>query len=107
MKVKPALNNKTISLPADTGMTEKYAPPYPIVVGDHLPVPPTKGRPTWKGAQIKDKSIWFKCDCGPFKLKLNPIVTISSVLIIVAFILWCVLAQERELKMQHLHMITL
>ncbi|KAL5264104.1 hypothetical protein ACHWQZ_G005250 [Mnemiopsis leidyi] len=78
----------------DTGMSEKYAPPYPIVVGDHLPVPPTKGRPTWKGAQIKDKSIWFKCDCGPFKLKLNPIVTISSVLIIVAFILWCVLAQE-------------
>ena len=92
------MTNKTFSLPADSGMTEKAgdAPPYPMELGNDPP-PPTKPRTTWRGAQIRDKSIWLKCDCGPFRLKLNPIVTISSVLIIIAFILWCVLAKDREL----------
>ena len=67
---------------------------------DELPAPeyPGEGKPnhTWRDAKIVDKSVWFKCECGFFKLKLNPIVTICSILLILAFILWCILAQERE-----------
>jgi len=83
-------------LPDSGGMAEKNtydAPPYPISVPPVDPAP----RPTWKGAQIKDKSLWFKCGCGPLKVKLNPIVTCSSVLIIIAFILWCILEREHAL----------
>lgn len=70
----------------------KTAPPYPITLSNMDPPP----RPNWAGANIKDRSIWFRCDCGPFKLKLNPIVTIASVLVILAFILWCVLQPDRK-----------
>jgi len=81
-------------------------PPYPPAEpmtekgdkGEELPAPeyPGEGKPkhSWRNAKIVDKSVWFKCECGFFKLKLNPIVTISSIILVLAFILWCILAQE-------------
>ncbi|XP_063676166.1 glycine betaine transporter 1-like isoform X2 [Bolinopsis microptera] len=74
-------------------MAGKEAPPYEITEPSVDPPP----RPTWKGAKIKDKSVWFKAECGPIKLKLNPIVTISSILVIIAFILWCILERDHAL----------
>ena len=85
-----------LSPPADSSeMAAKIsyeAPPYPV----SMPAVDEPARPNWQGAQIKDKSVWFKCGCGPFRVKVNPIVTIFSVLIIAAFILWCVLEQESK-----------
>ena len=99
MKVKPHPTpfNNTFTPPADSSvMSEKEkgkeAPPYEITEPSVDPPP----RPTWKGAKIKDKSVWFKAECGSFKVKLNPIVTIASILVIVAFILWCILERERK-----------
>lgn len=53
-------------------------------------------RQTWKNARIVDKSLWFEAKCGVMSLKLNPLVTIVSIVFILAFILWCLLAKERE-----------
>ena len=61
-----------------------------------IPEPPKRPRRDWRDAKIKDKSIWFKLDWGCFKLKLNPVVTSFSILLIVAFILWCTLEKERK-----------
>jgi len=61
--------------------------------------PDEKGpRPNWQQAKIADKSVWFTFEWGIFRLKLNPTVSISAILLIVAFILWCILAQEREYR---------
>ena len=65
--------------------------------GTDPPPPGYETRPTWKNAKIKDKSVWFKCDCGPLKLSLNPVVTICSVVIIIAFIVWCTVEPDRKL----------
>ena len=66
----------------------------------HFNAPPELGGPparvTWKGAVIKDKSLWFKAGSGTIRVKLNPVVTILSALLIIAFILWCVLEPDRE-----------
>ena len=71
----------------------RYPPPHTNLPEFELE-PPLK--PTWQGAKIVDKSLWFKCELGPLKVRLNPVVTIVSVLLILAFILWCTLAQERK-----------
>ena len=69
---------------------------HPINHGPPITIPEPPARPTWAGAVIKDQSLWFKCGYGPLKVKLNPVVTIMSVAIIVAFILWCVLESARK-----------
>ncbi|XP_063675063.1 uncharacterized transporter Mb0941-like [Bolinopsis microptera] len=70
---------------------------HPVNHGPPITIPDPPARPTWAGAVIKDQSLWFKCGYGPLKLKLNPVVTIMSVVIIVAFILWCVLESAHAL----------
>ena len=68
----------------------------PTTNGEAEPPPKYEKPKNWRNAKIKDKSLWFKCDCGPLKLKLNPVVSICSIIIIFAFILWCILEPKRK-----------
>ena len=68
-----------------------YKPPV-----NHFPNIDPPPKQTWQGAKIVDKSLWFRCDIGPLKVRLNPLVTIVSVLLILAFILWCTLAKDSK-----------
>ena len=83
----PESDPNIISQPQDSTMST------PVVLRDIDPPP----RPTWKGAKIVDKSLWFKAELGPLKIKLNPLVSVVSFLLILAFILWCILAKDRKL----------
>jgi len=57
-----------------------------------------KEKPNWQGAVIKDKSVWFSARCGSYEVaqvRFNPIVATISVLLIAAFVTYCIVDTEK------------
>lgn len=48
----------------------------------------------WRNAVIVDKSLWWKLKMGCFEMRFNPIVSMCSLVIILAFVLTCILATD-------------
>lgn len=60
-------------------------PDYPLTE-----VEPTHKR-TWRGAKIVDKSRFLTIGEGCCRLHFNPVVSFCSIILVIAFILWCIL----------------
>lgn len=68
-------------------------PDYPLTE-----VKPTHKR-TWRGAKIVDKSRFLTIGEGCCRLHFNPVVSFCSIILVIAFILWCILEPVRKLEL--------
>jgi len=95
-KVNGSVDNTAESAGADEVMVTMA--PEPSQPAPSQPAPsqpaPAGEKPSWRGAVIKDQSLWVKWKFGSRddspELRFNPIVASFSVLLVTTFVIWCI-----------------